>query len=273
MKGAGRAAVLAALLLAGAGFAEVKRYVPPTPEQMEAELVERINQERALLRRPPLLPHPFLREIARRHSARMAAAGALSHRFPGWPDPEQRMQEAGLCFLASAENIAHGQSPYARFVHEALMASVRHRINILDARMRQVGVGVVRSGSDYYVSEEFAAIVGCPVDEEVMVRVENELWRWCRDQHGRSLVIISEARLPARISAQMHLRGIPFSLDPFSDRKMRGVTVCYNDLDLVLAELKTEIHANAQGMAVGVFWGRNAAFPGGAYSVCLLLFE
>jgi uncharacterized protein YkwD len=261
-------------LLANQGFGAVKRYVPPTPDRIEAELLELINRDRAALGRQPLLAHPVLREIARGHSAKMAAEGELSHAFPGWPLLEQRLQQAGLCFLASAENVARGRNPGAPFIHEALMASVTHRINILDGRMLQIGIGVCKAGDEFYVTQEFAAVIDRPLPEATMVAIENELVRGYGGRYAAVPRIESAARLPARVSAQQYLFGNPISVGVISLKGMHGVTVCYNDLAIILSELKQEIDRGPVGsLAVGVAWGRNANFPGGAYAVCLLLFK
>jgi len=252
----------------------VKRYVTPTPEQIETELLELINRDRQRLGREPLLPHPLLQEIARGHSGKMAAERQLSHGFPGWPALEQRMQQGNLCFLASAENVARGQTPFARFIHEALVASFRHRVNILDGRMLQAGIGVCRSGNEYFVTEEFAAIVECPVPEAAMVMIENELARWHQERFAVVPVIQSAARLPARVSAQQYLLGTPLDLRVLSAKGMHGVSICYNDMATILAELKKEIcRSPVSSLTVGVAWGRNLSFPGGAYSVCVFFFN
>lgn len=53
----------------------------------------------------------------------------------------------------------------------------------------------------------------------------------------------------------------------------REINVCYNDMETIRAELKKEIKSNGiTTLAVGVAWGRNASFPGGACAVCPLLF-
>ena len=197
----------------------------------------------------------------------------MSHDFPGWPGAERKMQQNDLCFLVSAENVAHGRTPFARFIHEALMASFRHRVNILDERMLQAGIGVCRSGDDYYITQEFAAIFSCPAPQAVMAEIENELCRWYKEKFGFSPVVQLDARLLARVSAQQYLVNNPIDPQSLTDREMRGVSVCYNELDVILAELKKEIANPAiTSLAVGVAWGRNASFPGGAYAVCLLLF-
>jgi hypothetical protein len=106
-----------------------------------------------------------------------------------------------------------------------------------------------------------------------MVRIENELVRWHRQRFVAPPVIASAARLPARVTAQQYLLGNPISVGVASERGMHGVTVCYNDLAAILSELKKEIDRGpVSALAVGVAWGRNASFPGGAYAVCLLLF-
>jgi hypothetical protein len=274
----GRILVWAAIfvLLSAPVIGEVKRYIPPAPEEIEVELLEMVNRERELVGRKHLQPHPFLQEIARSHSAKMAAEGKLSHDFPGWPGPEQKMRQGNLCFLASAENVAQGrtQAPFARFIHKALMSSSGHRANILDERMLQAGIGVIRSGDDYYVTEEFAAIIACPLPEEARAFIENELNRWYREKFSIAPGILLEARSLAAESAQHYLLDDPIDLPALNDMEMQEFNIRYNDMATILAELKKKINGNrVTALTVGVAWGRTEGFPGGTYSVCLLLFK
>lgn len=261
-------------LLAAPGFGAVKRYVPATPEQIETELLEMINLDRERLGRKPLLHHPLLQEIARSHSGKMAAETELSHHFPDWPGPEQKLRLGNVYFLTCAENVAFSPSPSAKFIHEALMGSVGHRTNILDERMLQAGIGVSKAGNDYYVSEEFAAIIDYPSTDKAMALMENDLCRWYKGKFNRMPVILVEARPLAKASAQQFLVNEPISLGPSGDRDMQAINMCYNAMETILAELKKEIKSyRITSLAVGVAWGRNASFPGGTYSICLLLFE
>jgi hypothetical protein len=272
----GRSLVLLAVsvLLLVPAFGAVKRFVPPVPEQIEKELMDMINRDRQALGRRPLLPDPLLQEIARSHSAKMAAEGKLSHTFPGWPAPEQKLSLAGACFLRSSENVAYSQTPFARFIHESLMNSILHKINILEERMRQAGIGVCKKGNDYYISEEFADIIDCPEAGEVTAFMENHLRQWYMEKFGLTLALSSEAKPWARVSAQQNLAGNPIALAPFTDRKLQVIGVSFNELDPILAELKKEIKSNGiKSFAVGVAWGRTTGFPGGTYAVSLVLFE
>ncbi|HEX7503490.1 MAG TPA: CAP domain-containing protein [Acidobacteriota bacterium] len=256
------------------GVSAAKRFALPAPEQIEKELLEMINLDRERLGRKPLLSHPLLQEIARSHSAKMAAEGELSHHFPNWPSPEQKLRLGNVYFLTNAENVAYSPSPYAASIHEALMGSAMHRMNILDERMLQAGIAVCQAGNGYYVSEEFAAIIDFPATDMVRTAMENDLCRWYKEKFNRLPVIFVAARSLATVSAQQFLIGNPMPLEPLSDRKTQGINMCYNDMDTILAELKKEIKSSViQAMAVGVAWGRNTSFPGGTYSVCLLLFE
>lgn len=262
------------LLLAAPGFSVVKKYVPLTSEQIETELLEMINLDRERLGRKPLLSQPLLQEIARSHSAKMAAEGKLSHHFPNWPSPEQKLRLGNVYFLASAENVAYSQSPSAAFIHEALMGSVGHRQNILDERMLQAGIGVYQTGNDCYISEEFAAIIDCPDAEKVTAFIENDLCRWFAGKFKMNLPLYAEAKSWARLSAQQSLINNPIALEPFANHKVHLINICFNDLDTVLAELKKEMKSGGiRAMTVGVAWGRNPSFPGGTYSVSLLVFE
>jgi hypothetical protein len=262
------------MLLVAPGFGAVDRFIPPTPDQIEKELLEMINRDRELVGRKPLLFHPLLQEIARSHSAKMATEGKLSHFFPGWPIPEQKMRLADVYFLRTNENVAYSQTPFSRFIHESLMNSVMHKINILDEHVLQAGIGVCKTGNDYYVSEEFAAIIDCPQAEKVTAFIENDLRGWFAGKFKMNLPLFAEAKQWARLSAQQNLIKNLIGLEPFADHKVQLINFCFNDLDTILAELKGEIkNSGIKAITVGVAWGRNLSFPGGTYSVSLLLFE
>lgn len=262
------------LPLAASGVSAVKRFALPAPEQIEKELLEMINLDRERLGRQPLLPDPRLQEIARSHSAKMAAEGELSHHFPDWPSPEQKLRLGDVCFLASAENVAYSPSPSAKTIHDALMGSAGHRMNILDGRMHQAGIGVCQKGDDLYVSEEFAAIIACPDAGEATAFIADDLRRWYGEEFGQNLALAADAGVWARVSAQQNLIDNPIAPAPLNASKVQVIEVKFNDLETILAELKKEIrHNRARSFAVGVAWGRTAGFPGGTYSVSLLLFD
>jgi hypothetical protein len=120
----------------------------------EAQLVDLINQARAQQSLPPLTADPRLTEAARKHTEVMVQHSALSHEFPGEPALQLRFGNEGLPSDSQGENVDLNQT--IEGAHEALMKSPPHRANILDPDYNVVGAGVIRSGQNFYVTEDFA---------------------------------------------------------------------------------------------------------------------
>ncbi len=132
----------------------------------------------------PLAHNFFLIDSARTHSQWMLDADVFSHTGINSSTPGTRMSTAGYLFTGSwmnGENIAWGGTTgssinltnYALQHHEGLFKSPGHRINILEANFRELGIGqkqgnfisnstnylssmltqnFARSGSSYYLT-------------------------------------------------------------------------------------------------------------------------
>lgn len=140
--------VLSLLLLAATAFAQYGTFSP----QDEQEIFRLVNRERQSLGLATLVIDERLQEAARKHSARMAAAGMLDHQFRGEPKLELRLST--VRFDACGENVALAGD--AARAHTALMHSPHHRANILDAQYNAVGIGVVRTSKEIFVTQDFA---------------------------------------------------------------------------------------------------------------------
>jgi uncharacterized protein YkwD len=118
------------------------------PTAKEQKLAAMINAVRARRGLPTLALRDDLVNMARRHSGKMARRrylfhhGCLSCRFP-----------AGT-WSALAENVGAGGS--LRSVHRMMMKSGGHRANLLGG-FNAMGVGVVRRGGRFWVTEIFFA--------------------------------------------------------------------------------------------------------------------
>jgi uncharacterized protein YkwD len=103
-----------------------------------------INEERAVHGFSKLARNSPLQTAAQRHTKAMVSTGCLAHRCPGEVDLETRLDQAGYFDGADswryAENTGCGEAAGAMVAN--WMASIYHRINILDPEFRDLGIGV-----------------------------------------------------------------------------------------------------------------------------------
>lgn len=127
---------------------------PKARPDLEAEMLELINEERRKVGKQPLKADPEMREVARAHSKDMFARGYFSHYTPERTDPFDRMRSAGVKFLTAGENLAFGKT--LSLCHQGLMNSPGHRANILHAAFGRVGIGILDGGVyGLMISQEF----------------------------------------------------------------------------------------------------------------------
>ena len=116
----------------------------------------------------PLAHNLLLIDAARKHSQWMLDTDIFSHTGVNNSEPTARMAAAGYSFTGSwmsGENIAWGGTSrstinltsYALSHHEGLFRSPGHRLNILEANFRELGVGqkegyFIDSGTNYLSS-------------------------------------------------------------------------------------------------------------------------
>ena len=138
-----RAGLLAFGLAAGlTGGAEAAGCTqPPAADRALAEVVARVNAERAAEGLAALARSPALDRAAQDHACWMAGPGAYGHRGAGGSTPKARVRATGYRACLTAENIAWGQNGAAD-VMGAWMSPSGHRDNILRRNLREIGVGV-----------------------------------------------------------------------------------------------------------------------------------
>ncbi|HUZ05493.1 MAG TPA: CAP domain-containing protein [Acidobacteriaceae bacterium] len=117
-------------------------------------LFQSANRERVARGLQSLQIDSALNTAARLHAQRMAAAGEISHLFPGELDLAARVRQQGLKMSTVAENVAAASS--AEQIHDAWMHSPLHRANLLDIRVNVIGIGVVERDGRLFAVEDFA---------------------------------------------------------------------------------------------------------------------
>ena len=127
---------------------------PKVRADLEAEMLELVNEERTKRGLPPVKADPEMTKVARAHSVDMFARGYFSHYTPEKKDPFDRMKQAGVKFLTAGENLALGRT--LRICHEGLMNSPGHKANILNPSFGRLGIGIMDGGIyGLMISQEF----------------------------------------------------------------------------------------------------------------------
>ena len=152
-----------------------------TTTDMEHQIFEWTNQERAKVNAPPLKWSDRLAIAARLHSDEMARHKDLSHQLKDEPIFTERLAEQGAHFNAAAENVGYGNT--ADDLQDGWMNSPPHRANLLNPVYTEMGVGIVRAGDRLWATEDFTTSVQSMSSGDLEQAVEKEIARK-RNAHG-----------------------------------------------------------------------------------------
>ena len=143
-RGYRRVLVLTLMLAAGAAAGQVA----PFPKG-ERQMLELVNRDRAEHKLPPVAWRDDLANIARAHSLDMKTHHFMGHESPTTGKAKDRLAKAEVAFRAAGENIA--VAPDVSTGQKWLMASPKHRGNILKAQFTHLGVGIHRNDKGWLV--------------------------------------------------------------------------------------------------------------------------
>ncbi len=125
-------------------------YVPAHGSQWAAEVVQRVNDERAKYGLSPLAAHAGLSEQANKEACAMIHYNFFDHINPAdGTSPLDRFQASGYEGSSCGENIAAGQLTPAQVV-AGWINSPDHQVNILSPAFTDIGVGI-RQGGPYRI--------------------------------------------------------------------------------------------------------------------------
>ena len=112
--------------------APTPNFPTPTPApNLDGQIVQAINRQRATYGKPALVIDPALTTIARQHNQFMDEANCFAHDCPGEPTVWQRLASAGYGGYAGSEVIARGYDTPDNLVVNGWMMSTAHRDIIL----------------------------------------------------------------------------------------------------------------------------------------------
>jgi Cysteine-rich secretory protein family len=257
--------MLVLLLSAGAAFAQAES----VESGAEQEILRLLNGERESRGLAPLDFSEGLREAARRHSQRMAADRVLGHQLPGESGLERRLTHESQHFDVSGENVAFAAD--AARAHSALMHSTPHRANILDRDYNSVGIGVVRSGGEIYVTEDFAHLVAASSVGGMEEQVASDLNRR-RQASGEPLLRRVQAPGLRHRACEMAARD---ELNPSAgmlDGASSSVAFTASDPDDIAISLRSLHARRASAFAVGACYRSSDSYDTPVYWILVVTY-
>ena len=144
-----------------------------TTTEMERQILDWTNQERAKVHAPALKWDEHLAVAARLHSDEMAKAKDLSHQVKGEPVFTERLLDRGAHFSAAAENV--GFADDAETLQSGWMHSPPHRANLLNPAYTEMGVGIVRFQDRLWATEDFATTLRSLSSDDFEKGVEQQI--------------------------------------------------------------------------------------------------
>lgn len=246
----------------------------PDVSAIELGLFDALNRERANHSLAPLRLSPGLSELARKHSADLAARDRLSHDSSLGQSYSDRLVAGGIYFISGGENVVRSETFVAEFIHRSLMTSPEHRDNILTDAFNEVGIGAAagRESGVYFITQDFLKTASLLTLEEAKDRILHKI----RELRGGKGLPPFQTREEFDGAAQglARLRASGDKNPPIPT--FLGATQVYFYISPSLDEMEgfseeIVVGASEEG-GVGVEFSRSDKYPGGAYFIALVVF-
>ncbi len=251
---------------------------------VELQILNLVNQQRALNKLPALTVSPQLTYAAQLQSTNMAALSgvvglnaAMSDTLDGSPVPlsQDRADYAGYQYYALGENIAYGYTG-ASDVMTAWMNSPAHRANILESMFTQIGISVAAAPSGVlYFTQEFGAPAAGATNVPAATTPPPVVPPPPPIQPAQHLYAVgTKGGTVATVIAYDATTGREvFSVQPFGNSKI-GVHVATGDVngdgydDLIVAAgagggPEVKVYDGRTGTLIRCFYAYNPSFTGG----------
>jgi hypothetical protein len=257
-------ALLLALLLALA--AQAQEYEPAA----ESWMVGAVNSERAKAGLPALEVDARLTDIARKHSVRMSQEGELSHQFTGEPVVRDRVSSTGMRFNFSGENVAYDSKVESAF--SGLMLSPKHHENIMKPEYNAIGIGIVRKGARYYVTQDFARRLPDVSVNDAEQEIANGFANIRRSAGAKPLKRIVRPELRTAACEMARTDSLSPELVPRFSGMQNVVVWTATDLADLPANIKRLKSAPASGYSLGACLASSATYPNAVFWMALITY-
>jgi uncharacterized protein YkwD len=237
----------------------------------EVQLVELINQARSEHGLQPLTVDERLTRAARKHTVLMAQHSQLSHRFEGEPALQIRFSNESLPSDRQSENVALNSLDIAS-AHEGLMHSPPHRASILDPAFNVVGVGVLRSGEDIYVTEDFARKLPEYSEPQAEASAQAAVEQYAKSRGLRAPVRRPQLQL-RHMACTMALSDALDSSDALRLPGVHGVLAWTADDPAQLPKgIAQVLSPQTSGYSLGACFAPSVSHPGGVYWIVMVTY-
>ena len=249
--------------------------VSPAPGKFdtdaEAELFGLINQTRSEHGLSPLTVDSRLTQAARKHTSLMVQHSQLSHQFAGEPPVQVRFSDENIPSDHEGENVGLNQDVDA--AHQAFMDSPPHRRSILDPDFNVVGIGVLRSGENIYVTEDFAHRLPMYSEPEAEAVLQGAVEKVTKSHELPTPERKSQPQL-RQMACNMALND---SLDSHDPAKLPGVSEVFvwtaGDPANIPAGVEKRLSQRLpSGYALGVCFAPSVGHPGGVYWIVMVTY-
>lgn len=245
--------------------------IPPL-EELGRRLFEAVNRERASRGLPALRADPALEALARAQSEDMARLGLLAHLSAAGDTLTERLRKAGVYFTVNAENVGRSDSFDPDLLHESFMNSPEHRKAILNPEFDEAGMAIARGpDGDYYATQDFIRSLAVMDEDEVQDRVLAALESAALDRGASALIGIEDLHRAAQGLAGAKGGGRDLPVLPSEHGAAAARFIISGDFKGLLDSARSLDTVRFRFVGVGSWFGRTPEYPGGAYTVCLLL--
>src|SRR6202167_6145649 len=235
----------------------------------EQQLLELANQARTQAGVPRLTLDAGLCQAARAHAEAMFAARQLSHQFEGEPSLPQRLATATHTQLdQEGENVALDfDAPHG---HHNLIFSPPHRANLLNPAYNVIGLGVIRSGDQLYIVQDFGHALPNYSAAELKDRIAATV---AQARHQANRADLARRDLPTADDAacsMAHADKLGTSSIHQLAQRFTVLTFTTPHPEALPAEASHILSSNnLRSFSVGACYARTATYPTGVYWVVL----
>ncbi|MDW8247496.1 MAG: CAP domain-containing protein [Sandaracinaceae bacterium] len=244
------------------------------PEEVEAKLLDYIQEERRKVGLGPIERSRQLDAVARAHAIDMRDRRSISHFSPTTGSPFDRVRAAGIASGLVLENVGRGYSSYE--IHQGFRASPGHFANIIHPGINSVGIGVVTEDEGetrraFIVAEVFVRFPREINVDEAREKVKQRLLEIRRMRGGLPFSVDPQLQAKAEEMVQRYFRDSTEDMkgivDRFTLESLRGITG-FRRVTAWMAAVgdlaQTEVFEGIGGedadrIGIGVAQGRRAA--------------